>query len=85
MDFANLIREKRDLFGAGRDPDGIDAVLRHLDAAERHFERGREESDAELFTDVIYRTNQVFEGILKEAYEVLASRSSKGKTTYDIE
>jgi len=85
MDFTELIRSKRDEFNSVREPDGIDAVLRHLDSAERHFQRGRLEGETDLFTDVVYRANQVFEGILKEAYEVLAEGSADKKSPYEIE
>ena len=85
MDFAQLIRRKRDDFGSIRDPKGINAVLRHLDSAEKHFERGRSKGDADLFTDVVYRTNQVFEGILKEVYQVLKGGNGHKRTPAQIE
>ena len=85
MDSFKLIREKRKEYEAVRDPLGIDTVLRHLDVAERHFLRGREDSDYDLFTDVIFRTNQVFEGILKELYIVLSGEGAHNKRPYDIE
>lgn len=84
MDSAKQIRQKREEYRAFRSTDGIDFVLRHLDTAERHFARGQE-GDSDAFTDVVYRTNQVFEGILKEAYEVLSGKPAQGKSPYEIE
>lgn len=85
MDFERLIREKRDELIRLRPESGIDLILEHLKAAEKHFENGRKEKEEYLFCDVIYRTNQVFEGILKEAYEVLAGKSAKKLTPAKIE
>lgn len=84
MDSTELIRQKREEYRSLQDPKGIDLVLRHLDTAERHFVRGRD-GDSDAFTDVIYRTNQVFEGILKEAYEVLSGSVGHRRTPYQIE
>jgi len=85
MDSTKLIRDKRADLSALRDPEGIDLVLRHLEVAERHFDRARNASERDAFTDVVYRTNQVFEGILKEAYEVLTEESGSRKTPNSIE
>jgi hypothetical protein len=43
------------------------------------------DSDETAFTDAIYRTNQAFEGSLKEAYRVLAEKSPTKVRPYDIE
>ena len=38
-----------------------------------------DENDENFFTDVIYRTNHAFEGILKEAYQILANKNADKK------
>jgi len=85
MDSTKLIRDKREQLRALHNSEGIDVVLRHLEVAQRHFERGRAEGESDSFTDVVYRTNQVFEGILKEAYVVLTGRDGSRKTPDSIE
>jgi hypothetical protein len=64
---------------------GLRAVQSHIAAAIRHFDRGQKEVDDTLFTDVIFRCNQAFEGSIKEAYRVLAGKDPKAKTPNDIE
>ena len=61
------------------------AVIRHVEAAVSHYERGVAKSQTDAFTDVIYRTNQAFEGSLKEAYRILAEKSPKNVKLDDIE
>ncbi|MFY0612901.1 MAG: hypothetical protein JXQ99_15325 [Hyphomicrobiaceae bacterium] len=85
MDFKALMQEKRDELRQLQDVGGIDLVLRHLEAAERHFLNARRDGEAELFTDVIYRTNQVFEGILKESYQAIALKDGSKNTPAQIE
>jgi len=47
---------------------------------------GVNSDDEDFFTDVIYRCNQVFEGILKELYEVETQKPvTKNTTPYKIE
>lgn len=58
--------------------------MRHINAAIRHLNRGNDvEEDA--CTDAIYRTNQAFEGSLKEAYRVLAKKDPTGISPFKIE
>jgi hypothetical protein len=64
---------------------GILAVLRHIEIAEQHFHRGREEGESDLFSDVIYRTNQAFEGSLRESYSILAGKDPSKKRAFDLE
>lgn len=64
---------------------GLRAVKSHIDAAVRHFERAKSEKDEALFTDVIFRCNQAFEGSIKEAYRVLAKKDPTKVRPYDIE
>lgn len=64
---------------------GISAVLRHIEVAESHFSNAQAKQDKDLFTDVVYRSNHAFEGILKEAYAVLAKQNPDRKTPHEIE
>ncbi len=52
----------------------LDTVFTHLQRAEYFFRQGKETSDDQFYTDVIYRCNQAFEGGLKEAYKILAQK-----------
>jgi hypothetical protein len=85
MDLTSIIREKRKSLPAGFNLDGLNAVLEHLARAEDYWNRARRDADEGLFTDVIYRTNQAFEGILKEAYSVLTNKDASRTTPHAIE
>ncbi len=64
----------------------IDSVSLHLERAEHYYKLG--ENDSYYYNDVIYRTNQAYEGALKEAYKVLAEKSNEDvikQTPYKIE
>ncbi len=63
----------------------IKIIIRHIERAEKFYRNGMHENDSHYFTDVIYRTNQAFEGILKAAYESLAGDRADRKTPYEIE
>ncbi|WP_147300680.1 hypothetical protein [Lysobacter silvisoli] len=65
--------------------DGIRAAIRHIHVATRHLKLGRESADQDLFNDTIYRTNQAFEGMLKEAYVVLTGTNGMKKSPSEIE
>lgn len=84
MDILHFIREKIKSIQQEVVP-GLKAVVVHIETAERYWNRAREEKDDDLYTDVIYRTNHAFEGILKEAYAVLTEKDSSSKTPYEIE
>lgn len=64
---------------------GLNSVLTHIERAEFLLKRAVETEDEHLFTDVIYRTNHSYEGILKEAYEILTAQNANNKTPYDLE
>lgn len=67
-------------------PDAdVASVLKHLDVAEKHFQRGTSSDEEDAFTDVVYRCNQVFEGIVKELYEVVSGSPAEKKTPAQIE
>jgi PD-(D/E)XK nuclease superfamily len=64
----------------------LEAISLHLERAEYYYNEGRKDSG--YFNDVIYRTNQSFEGALREAYKVLAEKTQEDvarETPYRIE
>lgn len=66
----------------------IDLILNHLERAELLYNLAIKENDENYYTDVIYRTNQVFEGALRIAYMVLSEKTEAQtlkKRTVDIE
>jgi hypothetical protein len=85
MDLIALVREKIDGLEKGEYSPGLHAVLLHIETAYRHLTRGRKEADETAFTDSIYRTNQAFEGSIKEAYRVLAEKDPDHMAPFDIE
>lgn len=64
---------------------GLKSVIQHIAVANRHLQRGQENADDTAFTDAIYRTNQAFEGSLKEAYRVLTNQNPSVETPFNIE
>lgn len=84
MDVVLLLKEAIDALPPGDYSTGLTATLRHIQSAVRHFERDRVE-EPDSFTDAIYRTNQAFEGSLKEAYRVLTGQDPSKLTTFEIE
>lgn len=64
---------------------GLRAVMKHIQVASDYLDRATKEAEDELYTDVVYRTNQAFEGSVKEAYRVLADKDPQRKTTHEIE
>lgn len=85
MDLIVITREKIERAGNGDHIAGLRAVLLHVETAVAHLVRGQDTSDDSAFTDAIYRTNQAFEGSLKEAYRVLADKNPDKKTPHQIE
>lgn len=53
--------------------DYLNSILIHIARAEQYYILGKNDSD--YFNDVIYRSNQAYEGALKESYKVLAEKS----------
>lgn len=84
MDLLNIIREKAKSFGGTTAGEGVDAVIHHIDIAESHFNSAKSTGEY-LYTDVIYRTNQAFEGVVKEAYRILAGGRPERKKPHEIE
>lgn len=85
MDLFKTLRQKVDTLGDGEYLPGLRAVLLHIETAHKHLERGQIHNDEPAFTDAIYRTNQAFEGSIKEAYRVLAGRDPARQRPFDIE
>jgi hypothetical protein len=85
MDLLEVIRKQMNALIEGPHSAGLRSVLRHVEAAYRHLSRGQSEQDDSAFTDAIYRTNQAFEGSVKEAYRVLAGKDPESTTPYTIE
>ena len=51
----------------------LDSILTHIQRAESYYQLGK--GDSNYFNDVIYRSNQGYEGALKESYKVLANKN----------
>jgi hypothetical protein len=85
LDLLDLIKTSIEKLPDGPHLTGLRSVLRHIDAAYKHFERGQSAGDESAFTDAIYRTNQAFEGSIKEAYRVLTGKDPQKSKPYDIE
>lgn len=85
MDLVDTLRSKISALDDGDHISGLEATLGHIEVAFRHLARGQHENDETAFTDAIYRTNQAFEGGIKEAYRVLTGNDPMNKTPYAIE
>ena len=85
MDLIATLRKKIEVLDDGEYVPGLKAVLLHIETAFRHLSRGQDTDDDTAFTDAIYRTNQAFEGSIKEAYRVLAGQDPAKKRPFDIE
>jgi len=85
MDLLDVIRKQIDRLSEGSHSVGLRSVLRHIEAAYRHLSRGQTQQDDSAFTDAIYRTNQAFEGSIKEAFRILAAKDPESTTIYQIE
>ena len=85
MNVLEIIRTSIDRLPDGPHALGLRSVMRHIDAAAGHLARGQDAGDDGAFTDAIYRTNQAFEGSVKEAYRVLTANDPARKTPAEIE
>jgi hypothetical protein len=85
MDLILTLRNKIEALEIGPYMPGLRAVLAHIEKAHQHLTRGQNEGDDTAFTDAIYRTNQAFEGSIKEAYRVLTEKDPAHKKPYEIE
>jgi hypothetical protein len=84
MDVLQLIKTKAQLFDGTSSELGIQAIIHHIEISESHYVLGKSNGE-HLYTDVIYRTNQAFEGALKEAYRVLTGSDPSKKSPNEIE
>ncbi len=85
MDILATLRTKINSTDDGDHSSGLRAVLLHIETGFAHLRRGQDQGDETAFTDAIYRSNQAFEGSVKEAYRVLAEKDPDKKKPYDIE
>jgi len=85
MDLLKSIKDKIKMFPPEFASIGLEAVILHIETAEKYLHRAKAEHDDNLYTDVIYRTNHAFEGILQEAYITLASKDSSKSNPHEIE
>jgi hypothetical protein len=85
VDLLATLESRCEALPKGAHSQGLRAVIQHIQSAAKHLMRGRSETDDAAFTDAIYRTNQAFEGALKEAYRVLAGRDPVKSRPVDIE
>ncbi len=85
LDLLSILRSRISSLPDGDHMTGLKAILQHVEVAAKHLTRGQDTSDDTAFTDVIFRTNQAFEGALKEAYRVLAGKDPMGVRPFDIE
>jgi hypothetical protein len=84
MDIIKILQSAVDNLPKGEYSTGLQAILRHLDSAIRHYNRDPLD-DPDCYTDSIYRTNQAYEGGLKEAFRILAKKDPSKETPNDIE
>ncbi len=59
--------------------------MKHIEVASKYLNRATDIGEDDLYTDVIYRTNQAFEGSIKEAYRVLSGEDPEKQSIYEIE
>lgn len=74
MDLVEALRSKIFALQEGDYSPGLKAVILHIETAFGHLSRGQTKDKETAFTDAIYRTNQAFEGSIKEAYRVLTGK-----------
>lgn len=85
MDLVAALKKKIDALPEGEHLPGLRSVLRHVEIGFAHLQRGQNGPDDAAFTDAIYRSNQAFEGGIKEAYRVLAAKAPERVKPFDIE
>ena len=85
MDLLDNIKSKLKTSKTLDESPGIRAVITHIEVAENYLTKAKKEDDTNLYTDIIYRTNHAFEGILKEAFSIFTKKDSSKKTPNEIE
>ncbi|MEZ4805828.1 MAG: hypothetical protein R2852_10175 [Bacteroidia bacterium] len=88
MDVLSPIKEQVERINQLRSNLNLASVITHIERANYFFERGKDENDEQFFTDVVYRTNQAFEGCSRQGYMILAGKTeeqSQNIKAYQIE
>jgi HEPN domain-containing protein len=86
MDLLSLIKDQIDAL-----PDTIKSttkipfVLTHISRAEYYLNQAQLVLDDQFFNDSVYRANQAFEAILKEAYTFFSGKEAAKLNIYQIE
>jgi hypothetical protein len=86
MDVLKLIENQIDEIKKEGHSSFLDTIFNHLGRAEKYYSDGK--SDPHYYNDVVYRTNQAFEGALKESYKVLGNKTDEEtlkKSPHEIE
>lgn len=86
MDMIKLINDKIAFFENKANFQKLKSIVQHIKISIKHLENGKKGEDY-LFNDAIYRTNQAFEGVLREANSLFNTNNPKGKkfSLYQIE
>jgi hypothetical protein len=77
MNVLNPVKEQVERINQLRSNLNLASVITHIERANYFFERGKDENDEQFFTDVVYRTNQAFEGCSRQGYMVLAGKTEE--------
>ena len=85
MDILNILKQKTSRIDDSDSYTGIQTIIQHIQFAISHMERNQREQQSGGFNDVIYRTNQAFEGGLKGAYMIFQGISTTDKSPGQIE
>ena len=85
MDLSKIIEDKVRYF-KGATSDALKNITLHIKIAEKHYTNAKEDPDhIYLYTDAIYRTNQAFEGALKEAYKIISKKDGEKLKAHQLE
>src|SRR6266478_6573129 len=84
MDLLKILKNRVATLPDGEYTAGLSAVIKHVEVGTRHLKRAQRSKDDSAFTDAIYRSNQAFEGSLKEAYRVLAGKDPSRESPNSI-
>jgi len=85
MDPLRTLRERVAASGLQQRCPGVGAVLTHIEHAESLFREAGEAHESQYLTDVVYRANHAFEGMLREAYTLFTGGDSAGETIQSVE
>ncbi|PXV60166.1 hypothetical protein CLV62_13014 [Dysgonomonas alginatilytica] len=73
MDISKYIEEQINNLKDIESSTYLVSILIHLQRAEAYYIQGKD--DAHYFNDVVYRSNQAYEGALKESFKILAGKT----------